>query len=53
VAGSLLTRYGWMRAGHSSAQNWRIPLEIPENSRVNERMQSKPTLPQAKSVEKA
>lgn len=30
VAGSLLTRYGWVRAGHASARDWRIPLEIPE-----------------------
>ena len=28
VAGSLLTRYGWMRAGHASARDWRLPLEI-------------------------
>jgi len=51
VVGSLLTRYGWMRAGHSSAQNWRIPLDIAEDSRVNERLQSKPKLAQARSVE--
>jgi formate-dependent nitrite reductase membrane component NrfD len=28
IAGSLLTRYGWMHAGHASAQDWRLPLEI-------------------------
>jgi formate-dependent nitrite reductase membrane component NrfD len=27
IAGSLLTRYGWMQAGKSSAQDWRLPLE--------------------------
>jgi Polysulphide reductase, NrfD len=29
VIGSLLTRYGWMQAGHASARDWRLPLEIP------------------------
>jgi len=29
--GSLLTRYGWMQAGHASARDWRLPLEIPED----------------------
>ncbi|MBV8205421.1 MAG: polysulfide reductase NrfD [Acidobacteria bacterium] len=28
IAGSLLTRYGWMRAGHASARDFRLPLEI-------------------------
>jgi polysulfide reductase-like protein len=32
IAGSLLTRYGWMAAGHASAKNWRVPLEIPEEA---------------------
>jgi hypothetical protein len=53
VIGSLMTRYGWMRAGHASSQNWRIPLDIREDSRVDDRMQSKPALPQARSVERA
>jgi hypothetical protein len=30
VAGSMLTRIGWVRAGHASAKDWRLPLEIPE-----------------------
>lgn len=30
VVGSLLTRYGWVAAGRASADDWRIPLEIPE-----------------------
>jgi hypothetical protein len=30
ILGSLLTRYGWVRAGRSSAQDWRLPLQIPE-----------------------
>jgi hypothetical protein len=51
VAGSILTRYGWMRAGHSSAQDWRLPLEIPESSVVVPELQSKPKKPQAKAIE--
>jgi len=30
IAGSLLTRYGWVSAGHASARDWKLPLEIPE-----------------------
>ena len=30
IAGSLITRYAWIEAGHASARNWRAPLEIPE-----------------------
>lgn len=51
LAGSLLTRYGWMRAGHASAQDWRLPLDIPENSAVVPELQSKPKKPQAKAIE--
>ncbi len=29
LAGSLLTRVGWIRAGHSSARDYRLPLQIP------------------------
>jgi Polysulphide reductase, NrfD len=50
IAGSLLTRYGWMRAGHASAQDWRLPLEIPPESRVRDELQAKPAAPQAKAV---
>jgi hypothetical protein len=28
VAGSLLTRIAWIYAGHVSARDWRLPLEI-------------------------
>lgn len=28
VAGSFLTRVGWIRAGHASAQDYRLPLQI-------------------------
>jgi hypothetical protein len=30
IAGSILTRYGWMSAGRASARDWKLPLEIPE-----------------------
>lgn len=29
IVGSLLTRFGWVQAGHASAQDHRIPLELP------------------------
>ncbi len=50
IAGSLLTRYGWVRAGRSSAQDWRLPLEISEHSAVIEEMQAKSKLPQVKTA---
>ncbi|MFB3812974.1 MAG: NrfD/PsrC family molybdoenzyme membrane anchor subunit [Terriglobales bacterium] len=50
IAGSLLTRYGWMWAGRASARDWRLPLEIPEHTAVIEEMQSKPKLPQVKTA---
>ena len=28
IAGSLLTRYGWVAAGRASARDWRLPLNI-------------------------
>lgn len=34
VAGSMLTRIAWVHAGHVSANNWRLPLEIPEPGTV-------------------
>ena len=27
IAGSLLTRFAWIRAGHQSARDWKLPLE--------------------------
>ena len=30
IAGSILTRYGWVSAGHASARDWKLPLEIPD-----------------------
>jgi formate-dependent nitrite reductase membrane component NrfD len=32
IAGSLLTRFGWVQAGRASARNHRIPLELPEST---------------------
>jgi hypothetical protein len=51
IAGSLLTRIGWIRAGHASARDWRIPLDVPRPSRGNGELielQRKPELPQLK-----
>lgn len=28
VVGSLITRFAWVHAGHTSARNWKLPLEI-------------------------
>ena len=50
LAGSLLTRYGWMQAGHASARDWRVPLEIPQDSPVIPELQSKAGKPQVKSI---
>jgi hypothetical protein len=44
IAGSLLTRLGWIRAGHASARDWRLPLQEKQQPRVRE-MQSKPEYP--------
>lgn len=30
IAGSLLTRVGWIYAGHVSARDWRIPLQVKQ-----------------------
>lgn|SRR5581483_8093282 len=32
IAGSLLTRFAWIQAGHASARDWRQPLEIPPDA---------------------
>lgn len=55
IAGSLLTRIGWVRAGHVSARDWRIPLEIekkhthPATSSPMQ-MQSKPEFPRMEAL---
>ena len=30
IAGSLLLRYGWVRAGTVSSRDWKIPMDIPD-----------------------
>jgi hypothetical protein len=32
ILGSLLTRFGWIRAGHASAKDHRVPLQLPEDT---------------------
>src|SRR5690348_348084 len=36
LAGSLLTRVGWIRAGHSSARDYRLPLQIAQGTSMIE-----------------
>jgi hypothetical protein len=50
VIGSALTRYGWLRAGKTSAQDWRLPLEISEHTATVKEMRSKPELTQVKTA---
>jgi hypothetical protein len=52
IAGSILTRYGWVHAGHASARDWRLPLGIKEAKLppMLEKLQSKPKLPQVKTA---
>jgi len=52
VAGSLLTRYGWVRAGHASARDYRLPLGMKDTKvpRSLEKLQSKPKVPQVKAA---
>ena len=49
IAGSILTRVGWIYAGHASARDWRIPLEIKQTPSAPE-LQSKPEIPQTRAV---
>lgn len=42
LAGSLLTRFGWIRAGHASARDPHIPLDLPE--KVQEIGKTRPDL---------
>jgi len=50
IAGSLLTRYGWVQAGHSSARDWRLPLEIPAELPATDNLQMKPKLSQRETA---
>lgn len=49
VAGSMLTRIGWIRAGHASAKDWRLPLQEKRQPRVRE-MQSQPEFPRLRKT---
>ena len=43
VAGSILMRYGWVRAGSVSARDWRIPLEIEPSASAATRLEERQT----------
>jgi hypothetical protein len=44
LAGSLITRFAWILAGHTSARDYRLPLEIPEQA--GQQQPSVPRLPE-------
>jgi hypothetical protein len=48
IAGSIFTRVGWIYAGHESARDWRIPLEIKQTPSTPE-LASKPDIPQMRA----
>ena len=45
IAGSILTRYGWVRAGHASARDWKLPLEIPDTETAETKPLGEETIP--------
>jgi hypothetical protein len=47
IAGSMLTRIGWVRAGHASAKDWRLPLGIPDVQK-HKPLQSRTDFPRVK-----
>lgn len=49
IAGSVLTRYGWVHAGRASARDWRLPLQIKEAETPVE-MQSKAETPKVEAA---
>jgi hypothetical protein len=49
IAGSILTRYGWVHAGRASARDWRLPLDIKREQAVEE-LESRPRVPQVKAA---
>jgi len=49
IAGSILTRFGWIYAGHASARDWRIPLQIKESASTLELKQT-PEVPRMRAV---
>ena len=48
IAGSILTRVGWIYAGHMSARDWRIPLQIEQTPSTRE-LDSKREVPQMRA----
>ena len=48
IAGSILTRVGWIYAGHSSARDWRIPLQIKQLPSAP-KLKSKREIPQMRA----
>lgn len=53
IAGSLLTRYGWVQAGKASARNWRLPLEVAEETGKTPELQPKPEMRQMRGLKTA
>lgn len=49
VTGSMLTRWGWFRAGFASAKDWRLPLEQKEQPRNISEMQSRGDFPKVRA----
>ena len=49
IAGSLLTRFGWVKAGGASSKDWRLPLQEKHQARV-QTMQSREEYPRLREV---
>jgi hypothetical protein len=50
LVGSLLTRFGWVKAGTASAKDWRLPLKEKKQVRVQE-MQSRDEYPKLREID--
>jgi hypothetical protein len=51
IAGSVCTRIGWVKAGHVSAKDWRLPLELrDEVPRKKSPLQSQDEFPRIQSI---
>jgi hypothetical protein len=51
IAGSLCTRIGWVKAGHVSAKDWRLPLELRDKvPRKKPPLQSQDKFSRIKSI---
>ena len=53
VAGSMLTRIAWIHAGHVSARNWRLPLEIREQGASPKNKKTSQVVPDRGSEQRA